>query len=48
MMVGNEVLEQTALTRFYSFHIMILPVVVAVLLLLHFYMVKKQGISRPL
>jgi quinol-cytochrome oxidoreductase complex cytochrome b subunit len=48
MMVGNEVLDQTALTRFYSFHIMILPVIAAVLLVVHFYMVKKQGISRPL
>lgn len=48
MMIGNQVLEQTALTRFYSFHLMILPTLAAILLFFHFYMVKKQGISRPL
>lgn len=48
IMIGNEILGQTALTRFYSFHIMILPAIAVLLLVLHFYIVKKQGVSRPL
>jgi cytochrome b6 len=39
---------QATLTRFYSAHTFVLPVVAAVLLLIHFLMIRKQGISGPL
>jgi len=48
IMIGDDVLGQTALTRFFSFHIMILPAIIVVFLALHFYIVRKQGITRPL
>lgn len=48
IMIGDDVLAQTALTRFFSFHIMILPAITVLFLAIHFYLVKKQGTSRPL
>lgn len=36
------------LKRFFAFHTLILPAVFAILLLAHFYMVKRHGISGPL
>ena len=39
---------QGTLTRFYSAHTFVLPVVAAVLMLTHFVMIRKQGISGPL
>lgn len=46
--VGGDSLGAAALTRFYAAHIMLLPATLTVLLLLHFLMVRKQGIARPL
>jgi len=55
--VGNLIVEvlrggvsvgQSTLTRFYSAHTFVLPVVAAVLMLTHFVMIRKQGISGPL
>ena len=39
---------QSTLTRFYSAHTFVLPVAAAVLMLTHFLMIRKQGISGPL
>jgi cytochrome b6 len=39
---------QSTLTRFYSAHTFVLPVVAVVLMLTHFVMIRKQGISGPL
>ena len=39
---------QSTLTRFYSAHTFVLPVAAAVLMLAHFLMIRKQGISGPL
>jgi quinol-cytochrome oxidoreductase complex cytochrome b subunit len=46
--VGGHTIGAAALSRFYSGHIMLLPAATAVLLFLHFRMVRKQGISGPL
>jgi menaquinol-cytochrome c reductase cytochrome b subunit len=48
MVAGGGTLGAAALSRFYSAHIMALPAALAVMLLAHFWMVRKQGISGPL
>ena len=45
---GNYSVNQITLTRFYSIHTFILPVVTLVLEIIHFTMLRKQGISGPL
>lgn len=45
---GGYSVGQLTLTRFYSAHTFVLPLVAAVLLLIHFAMLRKQGISGPL
>ena len=48
VVVGGEALGAPTLTRFYSAHIMMLPATLALLLVVHFWMIRKQGISGPL
>ena len=43
---GSSVL-QYSLTRFYSIHTFILPIISLILMLLHFILLRKQGISEP-
>ena len=38
---------QSTLTRFYSVHTFVLPVVTFILVITHFSMLRKQGISGP-
>ena len=45
---GGVSVGQGTLTRFYSAHTFVLPVVAAVLMLTHFVMIRKQGIPEPL
>ena len=45
---GGVGVGQATLTRFYSAHTFVLPVVAVVLMLTHFIMIRKQGISGPL
>jgi len=45
---GSVSVGQNTLTRFYSAHTFVLPVAAAVLMLTHFLMIRKQGISGPL
>jgi cytochrome b6 len=45
---GGVRVGQSTVTRFYSAHTFVLPVVAAVLMLTHFVMIRKQGISGPL
>ena len=45
---GSVSVGQSTLTRFYSAHTFVLPVAAAVLMLAHFLMIRKQGISGPL
>lgn len=44
---GAEISGET-LTRFYAFHVIILPFVALFLMGLHFLMIRRQGISGPL
>jgi quinol-cytochrome oxidoreductase complex cytochrome b subunit len=44
---GSEV-DGATLIRFYSLHVLYLPLSMALLLWAHFHMVKRQGISRKL
>ena len=48
LVMGGDSLGGPTLTRFYSAHIMLLPAVLIGLLFVHFWMVRKQGISGPL
>ena len=45
---GGVSVGQSTLTRFYSAQTFVLPVVAVVLMLTHFVMIRKQGISGPL
>jgi quinol-cytochrome oxidoreductase complex cytochrome b subunit len=45
---GGAELGALTLVRFYALHVFILPLLLAVGLLLHFAMIRKQGIARPL
>lgn len=45
---GGVSVTQSTLTRFYSVHTFVLPLLTLVLLLVHFSMLRKQGISGPL
>ena len=45
---GGASVGQNTLTRFYSLHTFVLPLAAAVLMLTHFLMIRKQGISGPL
>ena len=45
---GDVSVGQATLTRFYSLHTFVLPWLIAVFMLLHFLMIRKQGISGPL
>jgi cytochrome b6 len=45
---GGFSVSQSTLTRFYSVHTFVLPLVTLILLIIHFSMLRKQGISGPL
>nr|YP_010338096.1 cytochrome b6 [Erythrolobus coxiae]UNJ17681.1 cytochrome b6 [Erythrolobus coxiae] len=45
---GGVSVGQSTLTRFYSLHTFVLPLITAVVMLMHFLMIRKQGISGPL
>jgi len=45
---GGYSVGQATLTRFYSIHTFVLPVITLVMVLIHFSMLRKQGISGPL
>lgn len=45
---GSASVGQSTLTRFYSLHTFVLPLITAVFMLMHFPMIRKQGISGPL
>ena len=45
---GGELLGALTLVRFYSLHVIFLPIVTGGLLLGHFFMIRKQGIATPL
>lgn len=45
---GGPEVRGATLIRFYSLHVLFLPALISLLLIAHFHMVKRQGISRPL
>jgi len=45
---GGELLGALTLVRFYSLHVIFLPIATGGLLLGHFFMIRKQGIATPL
>ncbi len=45
---GGPALGALTLLRFYALHVFVLPILLAVGMLLHFAIVRKQGIARPL
>jgi quinol-cytochrome oxidoreductase complex cytochrome b subunit len=47
MRVGWNVTGET-LSRFYGLHIIALPIITVVMLMVHFIMIRRQGIARPL
>lgn len=45
---GGNVVGQLALTRFFAFHVVILPGLMLLFLAVHFLMIRRQGIAEPL
>jgi quinol-cytochrome oxidoreductase complex cytochrome b subunit len=45
---GGTHLGALTLTRFYSIHVIFLPMIMAFLLIGHFFMIRRQGIAEPL
>lgn len=45
---GGPEVSQLTMTRFFALHVVIFPAVMFIFLFLHFGMLRKQGISRPL
>ena len=45
---GGYDVSGVTLNRFFSFHILWFPLILAILLWAHFHMIKKLGISKPL
>lgn len=48
LMRGGTDLGALTLTRFYTLHVLFLPLVTVIFLIGHFVMIRKQGISTPL
>ncbi len=45
---GGTKLGALTLVRFYAFHVIFLPIATVILLMGHFLMIRRQGISKPL
>ena len=45
--VGWDVTAET-LSRFYALHVIVLPILLLVFMIMHFMMVRRQGIAKPL
>jgi menaquinol-cytochrome c reductase cytochrome b subunit len=45
---GNWDVGAVTLSRFYAAHVLVLPAVIIILLGMHFLMVRRQGVARPL
>lgn len=45
---GGPTVSGDTLTRFFALHVVVLPLITLAMLLAHFLMIRKQGISRPL
>ena len=47
LMKGSEQVSGITLNRFFAIHVMLLPLIIAVLLGLHLFLVRRIGISSP-
>ena len=45
---GGPDVSQITLTRFFALHVVVLPLITILFLILHFAMIRRQGISDPL
>ncbi|GAB4540625.1 MAG: cytochrome b N-terminal domain-containing protein [Thermodesulfovibrionia bacterium] len=48
LILGGSEIGSSALLRFYVMHIIVLPITCLILMAVHFWRVRKDGISRPL
>ena len=48
MLRGGTNLGALTLARFYAFHVIFLPIATVILLMGHFFMIRRQGLSKPL
>jgi quinol-cytochrome oxidoreductase complex cytochrome b subunit len=48
MLLGGDNVSGATLSRFFALHIAIVPGILIIMLIAHFWMIRKQGISRPL
>ncbi len=48
LMRGGEDISQVTLSRFFTLHVILLPIATVVLLVLHFMQIRRQGISGPM
>lgn len=45
---GGDDVSGSTLSRFYSLHILVLPWIIFYFMVLHFMMIRKQGVAKPL
>jgi len=45
---GGEQISAATLGRFYDLHVLVLPAIIIILLLGHFFMIRRHGISGRL
>ncbi len=48
LMRGGDSIAQPTLIRFYGFHVAVLPGMMVLFLLGHFWMIRRTGIAEPL
>jgi menaquinol-cytochrome c reductase cytochrome b subunit len=48
LLMGGDNIGSLTLSRFFALHVAVLPIVTAVFLVGHFWMIRKLGIARPL
>jgi len=48
LMRGGSEISQITLNRFFAIHVMILPITMVIFLVLHFFQIRRQGISGPM
>ncbi len=48
MLIGGTVVGENALLRFYVLHCVLLPIILSLFLIVHFWRIRKDGFSGPL
>ena len=47
LLMGGDQIGSLTLSRFFAVHVAVLPIITAVFLVGHFWMIRKPGIARP-